>query len=79
MVRERPVRADNCVSEMRTLPALVIPRVMDCNKGRMTKLMPPTEVKLAAVRVCRAVKLSNSNVPVIDFNPLAVTETTELI
>ena len=56
-----------------------MPRLMDCNKGRMTKLMPPTEVKLGAVRVCKAVKLSNSNVPVMVFKPLAVTETNELI
>lgn len=65
VVSERPVKADNCVSEIRTVPASLIPRFMDCNNGRMTKLMPPTEVKLGAVRVVSPVKLSNSNVPVI--------------
>ena len=56
-----------------------MPSDMDCNKGRMTKLMPPTEVKLGALSVCKAVKLSNSNVPVIVFKPLAETETKDLI
>lgn len=75
--RENPSRADNSVSEMMTLPTELIPSDIVANNGRMTKLMPPTVVKLGAVRVCNAVKLSNSNVPVIVFNPDAVKEVTE--
>ena len=47
-------------------------KVIVCNNGRMTKLIPPTEVKLGASSVCKAVKLSNSNVPLILCKPEAV-------
>jgi hypothetical protein len=77
VLRENPSRADNSVSEMTTLPTELIPRDIVCNNGRMTKLMLPTVVKLGAVRVCNAVKLSNSNVPVMVSNPDAVKAVTE--
>lgn len=73
-MREIPFRADNSVSEMWILPAWVMPRVIDANTGRMTKLRLPTEVKLGASRVAKAVKLSNSNVPLILCKPEAVKE-----
>ena len=71
-VSENPSREDNSVSEMRILPTSLMPRVIVCNNGRMTKLMPPTEVKLGASSVVKAVKLSNSNVPLILCKPEAV-------
>jgi len=49
----------------------VIPRVVLDNFGRMTKLILPTEDKSGAEIVSKAVKLSNSNVPVIVCNPAA--------
>lgn len=61
--RESPVRAANWVSEIWTLPAWLIPSVIVANKGRITKLIPPTEVKEGALTVVNAVKLSNSKVP----------------
>src|SRR5208282_5087938 len=71
-VSENPSKEDNCVSEMRMLPAWFMLRVIVDNNGRMTKLIPPTEVKLGALSVCKAVKLSNSNVPLILCKPEAV-------
>jgi len=75
--RENPSREDNSVSEMSTFPIELIPSDIVCNNGRMTKLMLPTVVKLGAVRVCKAVKLSSSNVPVMVCNPDAVNAVTD--
>jgi hypothetical protein len=74
-----PVSVDNCVSEILIFPACLIPKVMDDNSGRMTKLIAPTEAKLGAVTVVNAVKLDNSNVPEMDCRPAADTVTTALV
>src|SRR5208282_3231270 len=53
-VSENPSKEDNCVSEMRKLPAWFMLRVIVDNNGRMTKLISPTEVKLGALSVCKS-------------------------
>ena len=75
--KDNPSSVANSVSEMWTLPTELIPSDMVCSTGRMTKLMLPTLAKLGAFRVCKAVKLSNSNVPVMVRNPDAVKAVTE--
>ena len=75
---ENPFKEDNNVSEIIMSSAWVMPRDTVCNTGRITKLIPPTEVKLEAVTDCNAVKLSNSNFPLIlrkpDATKLVTTE-----
>ena len=68
-MRDNQSKLDNCVSEMRILPTSGLPSVIVSSNGRMTKLMPPTEAKFGAFTVCKAVKLSNSNVPLILCKP----------
>ena len=77
--RENPLSEVSSVSEILTFLALVIPKVMVPNLGKIIKLIVPTVAKFGAVRVCKPVKFNNSNVPEMFFSPEALKDVREEI